>query len=102
MGIVKKVQLNSKSVCVMVIAKTELYSSLQDKGHSMSKGTVKWFNADKGFGFITPEDGSKDLFVHHSEIQSGGEYATLNDGQAVEFEVGQGQKGPCANKVRSS
>jgi CspA family cold shock protein len=66
---------------------------------SMSKGTVKWFNADKGFGFIAPEDGSKDLFVHHSEIQAGGGYATLNDGQAVEFEVGQGQKGPCANKV---
>jgi CspA family cold shock protein len=65
----------------------------------MSKGTVKWFNADKGFGFITPEDGGKDLFVHHSEIKSGGGYATLNDGQAVEFEVGQGQKGPCANKV---
>ena len=65
----------------------------------MSKGTVKWFNADKGFGFITPEDGGKDLFVHHSEIQSGGGFATLNDGQAVEFEVGQGQKGPCANKV---
>jgi CspA family cold shock protein len=65
----------------------------------MSKGTVKWFSADKGVGFITPEDGSNDLFVHHSEIQAGGEYATLNDGQAVEFEVGQGQKGPCANKV---
>ena len=57
----------------------------------MSKGTVKWFNADKGFGFITPEDGGKDLFVHHSEIKNGGGYATLNDGQAVEFEVGQGQ-----------
>ena len=67
----------------------------------MSKDTVKWVNADKGCGFITPEDGGKDLFVHHSEIQSGGEYATLRDGQAVEFEVGQGQKGPCANKVRS-
>jgi CspA family cold shock protein len=65
----------------------------------MAKGTVKWFNADKGFGFIAPEDGGKDLFVHHSEIQSDG-YATLNDGQEVEFEVGQGQKGPCANKVR--
>ncbi len=64
----------------------------------MSKGTVKWFNADKGFGFITPEDGGKDLFVHHSEIQSDG-YKTLDEGQAVEFEVGQGQKGPCANKV---
>ena len=65
----------------------------------MSKGTVKWFNADKGFGFITPEDGGKDLFVHHSEIQSGDQYAKLNDGQEVEFEVGQGEKGPCANKV---
>jgi CspA family cold shock protein len=67
--------------------------------NNMSKGTVKWFNADKGFGFITPEDGGNDLFVHHSEIQAGGGFATLNDGQAVEFEVGQGQKGPCANKV---
>ena len=67
----------------------------------MSTGTVKWFNADKGFGFITPDDGGKDLFVHHSEIQSGGEYASLSDGQKVEFEVGQGQKGTCANKVVS-
>jgi CspA family cold shock protein len=62
----------------------------------MSKGTVKWFNAAKGFGFITPEDGGKDLFVHQSEIKSGD---TLNDGQAVEYEVGQGKKGPCANSV---
>jgi CspA family cold shock protein len=65
----------------------------------MSKGTVKWFNADKGFGFITPEDGGKDLFVHYSEIKSDGGYATLTDSQAVEFEAGQGQKGPCANNV---
>ena len=49
----------------------------------MSKGTVKWFYADKGFGFITLEGESKDLFIYHSEIQAGGEYATLNDGQAV-------------------
>jgi len=61
----------------------------------MSTGTVKWFDAGKG---ITPEDGSKDLFVHHSEIQTDG-YATLNDGQQVEYEVGEGQKGPCATKV---
>ena len=65
----------------------------------MSKGTVKRFNADKGYGFITPEDGGKDLFVHFSEIQNDGGYATLNDGQAVEFEVSQGDKGPCATKV---
>ena len=64
----------------------------------MSTGTVKWFSADKGYGFITPDDGGKDLFVHHSEIKSSG-YATLNDGQKVEFEVGQGQKGPCATNV---
>jgi CspA family cold shock protein len=65
----------------------------------MTKGTVKWFSAEKGFGFIAPDDGGKDLFVHHSEIQSGGDYATLSDGQAVEFEVGQTEKGPCAQKV---
>ncbi len=65
----------------------------------MAKGTVKWFNAGKGFGFIAPEDGGKDLFVHHSDIEAGGNYATLNDGQTVEFEVGQTEKGPCAKKV---
>ncbi len=68
----------------------------------MSQGTVKWFNADKGFGFITPDDGGKDLFVHHSEIQSGGDYATLNDGQKVEYVEGQGEKGPCATKVTAT
>ena len=64
----------------------------------MENGTVKWFNADKGYGFITPESGQKDLFVHHSEIQTGG-FATLDEGQQVQFEVGQGQKGPCATNV---
>ena len=53
----------------------------------MSTGTVKWFNSDKGFGFITPDDGGKDMFVHHSEIKVSG-YATLDDGQKVEYEVG--------------
>jgi len=66
----------------------------------MSTGTVKWFDAGKGYGFITPDDGGKDLFVHHSEIKSDG-YATLNDGQKVEYTVGQGQKGPCATKVQA-
>lgn len=79
--------------------KKSYFSHHDRKEDNMSKGTVKWFNADKGFGFITPEDGGKDLFVHHSEIRAGGGYATLNDGQAVEFEVGQGQKGPCATNV---
>jgi CspA family cold shock protein len=64
----------------------------------MAKGTVKWFNADKGFGFITPEDGGDDLFVHHSEIRMSG-YASLDEGQQVEYEVGQGRKGPCATNV---
>ncbi len=66
---------------------------------SKDKGIVKWFNADKGFGFITPEDGSKDLFVHHSEILAGG-YKSLDEGQHVEYAVGQGQKGPCATNVK--
>ena len=66
----------------------------------MAKGTVKWLNADKGFGFITPEEGGNDLFVHHSEIRTEG-YASLDEGRKVEFLVGQGQKGPCATGVTS-
>jgi CspA family cold shock protein len=62
------------------------------------KGTVKWFNADKGFGFITPEGGDKDCIVHHSAIQGDG-YRSLNDGEAVEFEMVKGQKGPAAENV---
>jgi len=64
----------------------------------MSIGTVKWFNSDKGYGFITPDDGSSDLFVHHSEIKTVG-YAGLDENQKVNFERGQGKKGPCANNV---
>ncbi len=64
----------------------------------MSTGKVKWFNSSKGYGFITPEGGSEDLFVHHSEIKTEG-YASLDEGQSVNFEVGQGKKGPCATNV---
>jgi CspA family cold shock protein len=61
-------------------------------------GTVKWFNEGKGFGFIAPDDGSKDLFAHFSEIQGSG-FKTLAESQRVEFEVTQGQKGPQASKI---
>lgn len=64
----------------------------------MATGTVKWFSDKKGFGFIVPDDGGEDLFVHHSEVKSQG-YATLAEGQAVEYEVGEGKKGPCAVNV---
>jgi CspA family cold shock protein len=64
----------------------------------VSKGTVKWFNSSKGFGFINPDDGGDALFVHRSEIKMDG-YASLDEGQKVEFEVGQGKKGPCATNV---
>ncbi|WP_433238402.1 cold-shock protein [Streptosporangium sp. CA-135522] len=65
----------------------------------MSEGTVKWFNAEKGFGFIAPDDGSADVFVHYSAINSGG-YRTLEENQRVSFTTTQGQKGPQADQVQ--
>jgi len=66
----------------------------------MATGTVKWFNSEKGYGFITPDDGGKDLFVHFSGIEGQG-YKSLNEGQKVEYEETKGQKGPQASKVRA-
>jgi len=65
----------------------------------MSAGIVKWFNDAKGFGFITPDDGGKDLFAHFSEIQAGG-FKSLSEGQRVEFTVKEGAKGPQAATIR--
>jgi CspA family cold shock protein len=68
----------------------------------VSTGTVKWFNEKKGFGFITPDSGGEDVFVHHSEVKMSG-YASLAEGQKVEFEMGEGQKGrSCATNVTPS
>jgi CspA family cold shock protein len=67
----------------------------------MPTGTVKWFNAEKGFGFIQPDEGGEDLFVHFSAIKMQG-YKSLDEGQKVQFEVTQGQKGPQASEVESA
>jgi CspA family cold shock protein len=66
----------------------------------MAQGTVKWFNESKGFGFITPEGGGKDLFAHHSEIRNNGGFRSLQENQRVEFEVKQGLKGLQAANIR--
>ena len=66
----------------------------------MAQGTVKWFNSEKGYGFIERADGEGDIFVHYSEIQGSG-FRTLEENQQVEFEVGEGAKGPQAQQVRA-
>ena len=75
----------------------ELYNK---NGNDMSTGTVKWFNDSKGFGFITPDDGGKDLFAHHTSVQMDG-YKSLKEAQKVSFDVVQGPKGPAASNIRA-
>jgi CspA family cold shock protein len=70
-----------------------------EQGRDMAVGTVKWFNAEKGFGFITPDDGGADVFAHFSAIATSG-YRSLDENQRVEFEIAQGQKGPQAENIR--
>ena len=71
---------------------------MNDSGKKVMKGVVKWFNDQKGYGFLTPEDGGKDIFVHHTGINSKG-FRTLSEGDQVTFELEPGQKGPQAVKV---
>jgi CspA family cold shock protein len=74
------------------------FEKLRKEKHTMSEGTVKWFNEQKGFGFIEKEDGG-DVFVHYSAIQSAS-FKTLHEGQRVSFDVEQGKKGPAATNVK--
>jgi cold shock protein len=84
--------------CVTVARDVSELHPFEKREVSMTQGTVKWFNSEKGFGFIAPDGGEKDVFVHHSEIQGSG-YRTLEENQRVEFEITQGAKGPQAAGV---
>lgn len=75
-----------------------IQSEMKEVGKGMTQGTVKWFNSDKGFGFIAPDGGAEDVFVHYTEILGSG-YRSLEENQRVQFEVGQGAKGPQATGV---
>jgi CspA family cold shock protein len=83
-----------------MVSRSLIVRGVERKDSKMATGTVKWFNATKGFGFITPEGGGEDVFVHQSQIEMQG-YRELIEGQRVEFEVSKGQKGLQASAVRT-
>lgn len=88
------------AVMFLISENNQKINNFKGKKMSKIKGQVKWFNESKGFGFITPSNGSKDVFVHFSSIQGNG-FKTLSEGQNVEFEIQDGQKGPSAINVCS-
>jgi CspA family cold shock protein len=89
-------RVSSNSKCERHI--TDLWPVIRPGSIIVSSGTVKWFNGEKGYGFITADEGGADLFVHHSEVKTAG-YANLDEGQKVDYTVGEGKKGPCATNV---
>jgi len=95
---VPRVEAKSAHTVVGRAAVASDYTTYKEQDMARTTGTVKWINDAKGFGFITPEDGQKDCFVHHSAIQGQG-FKSLAEGDRVEFDVVQGQKGPAAENV---
>ncbi|MCP2287391.1 cold shock CspA family protein [Nocardia bhagyanarayanae] len=92
---------NSSDDGIVDLRDRGVYASpwLVNRKYEMAQGIVKWFNSEKGFGFIAQDGGGPDVFVHYSAV-SGSGFRSLDEGQRVEFEIGQGQKGPQAQDVR--
>ena len=91
---------DSAHLAARVVSETGVSSHSSDLELSVPQGTVRWFDAERGFGFLAPQDGDADLFVHASEIVGDGVSRLLREGQAVEYEVGEGERGPQARGVR--